>query len=584
MFIYRTESLELLRSRIDLVEVLSPHIQLHRSGASYKACCPFHDEKTPSFIVHKGDSHYHCFGCGVHGDAIAFLMNYLKLDFVEAVESLAEKFGVLLEKEEEKELHRGTSKTFLKQALQSAARFYHFCLLHTEVGLPALTYLVERGMDLAFIKKFQIGFSLPGNLFHQVMREQGVSDPILEEVGLLVATSSGHVRDFFSDRIMFPIRDALGNVIGFSARKFKEETTGGKYINTSETPLFKKSHVLFGLSYSRRTIAKKKEALIVEGQIDALRLIDAGFDYTVAGQGTAFGEGHVKELINLGVATVFLALDGDDAGRAAAYKIGNLFQKKGVAVSVVSLPQGSDPDSFVRAHGKEAFSQLLEGAVDFLRFLLQEKSREFDLQSPSGKNRCLQTIVAEISLWEGDLFIHESVRALARLTDVKEEMLLAFVTRPQMYVRRSSKLEPLEVNRDTILETDLLRLLVLIGGAKKEETSALIETLVPEQFKDEHARRLFCLIRQHTTVDRLSLMVQLESNEERLFFAQMMEKRVNTQKVFEGLREAHLKLLERDWIEKREALQRKIHSGTLPEEELLALAKELSLLKKPPFV
>src|SRR5262249_1487277 len=158
-----------------------------------------------------------------------------------------------------------------------------------------------------------------------------------------------------SERITFPICDAAGAVIGFSARKYLETTFGGKYINTPETPLFKKSRVLFGLNFSRRRIAKEKKAIIVEGQIDALRLIKAGFNLTVAGQGTAFGEGHVKELLNLGVSEVFLALDGDEAGREATHKIGNLFQKEGIEVRVVNLPGKSDPDTFLKEKGPEAF-------------------------------------------------------------------------------------------------------------------------------------------------------------------------------------------------------------------------------------
>jgi DNA primase len=364
MPLYKQTSLEQLRHKVDLSEVLSSHLQMHRSGSSYKALCPFHEEKTPSFIVQKGDTHYHCFGCGAHGDAIAFLMGHLKMGFIDAVESLAEKFGVLLE-EEEGEQSKGPGKTALKQTLDAACRFYHFCLLHSEEGEAPLEYLYKRGLDLQFIETFQIGFapSQP-DVFRKWMHAQQVGDQILEAAGLLSAKG----RDFFSDRITFPIRDATGAVIGFSARKFKEETFGGKYINTSETLLFKKSHVLFGLDRSRQTIAKERKAIIVEGQIDALRLIYAGFHTVVAGQGTAFGEGHVRELLNLGVHHVDLALDGDEAGQEAAVKIGHLFQKKGVEVSIVPLPAGSDPDSILREKGPPGFTACLEASVDYLAF------------------------------------------------------------------------------------------------------------------------------------------------------------------------------------------------------------------------
>jgi DNA primase len=351
---FTKESLELLRQRIDLAEVLSAHLSLQRSGAAYKALCPFHEEKTPSFVVQKGDTHYHCFGCGAHGDAIAFLMTHVKMGFTEAVESLAERFQVTLEKSEEPQGERGPSKAQLKNALELASDLYHHLLLHSAEGQVALRYLYERGLDLEFIRQFQVGYAprMP-HLLMQYLNSHQIDERIQESAGLVSITQTGRRRDFFSDRITFPIRDALGAVIGFSARKFKEETFGGKYINTSETPLFKKSRVLFGLSYSRARIAKEAKAIIVEGQIDCLRLIHSGFNYAVAGQGTAFGEEHVKELVQLGVKRVYLALDGDHAGQEAASKIGNFFQKRGVDVLVVSLPDGTDPDSVLTERGPE---------------------------------------------------------------------------------------------------------------------------------------------------------------------------------------------------------------------------------------
>ncbi|MBU6447213.1 MAG: DNA primase, partial [Verrucomicrobia bacterium] len=280
---FSRESLELLRSRIDLVEVLSPYLKLQRAGAAHKALCPFHDEKTPSFVINRGDSHYHCFGCGAHGDAIQFLMTHLKMSFVEAVESLADRCHVQLEEVNGDNQPKGPPKAILKDALERACQFYHFYLLHTLEGHAALDYLYSRGITLDFIQQFQFGLApKQPQLFLKTMWEQKISNAILEEVGLL---SKG--REFFQDRITIPIRDPQGAVIGFTARKYKTDTFGGKYVNSPETPLFKKSKVLFGLSFSRKTIAKARKAIIVEGQIDALRLIYSGFDWTVAGQGTA---------------------------------------------------------------------------------------------------------------------------------------------------------------------------------------------------------------------------------------------------------------------------------------------------------
>ena len=440
MHLYKKESLELLRQRIDLPELVSSYIQLQRSGASFKACCPFHEEKTPSFVIQRGESHYHCFGCGAHGDAIAFLMNHLKMHFVEAIESLADRFQVNLEKEEGDQ-KKGPSKSAMKNALDRACRFYHFALLHTEEGHHALKYLYERGIDLNFIRLFQVGFapSQP-DVLQKVLHLQDVNREILEQTGLLAITESGKRRDFFLDRITFPIRDATGAVIGFSARKYKEETYGGKYINTPETPLFKKSHVLYGLSYCRQRIAKDRKAIVVEGQIDALRLIHAGFNFTVAGQGTAFGEGHVKELLHLGVNHVFLALDGDEAGLEATVKIGNLFQKKGVEVSVVLMPAKSDPDSILKERGPPGFVKLLEENLDYLTFLFKRLSQNLDLNSPSKKNELVQKIASMIREWEQPIMVHESLKKLAKMTSLPENMLgIKDFSLPQTSIKKAER-------------------------------------------------------------------------------------------------------------------------------------------------
>ena len=247
MPLFSKDSLDTLRQRIDLVEVLSSHIELKRSGASYKGLCPFHDEKTPSFMIQKGDTHYHCFGCGAHGDAIEFLMTYVRMNFTDAVQSLADRFHVNLETIDNSSEPKGPNKSLLKQALDAACRFYHFYLLHTSEGHEALSYLHNRGINLNFIRRFHLGLApkSPG-IFRKMMEEYALSDQTLLAAGLLTQANGGY-REFFHDRITFPVHEASGAVIGFSARKYKEETFGGKYVNTPETPLFKKSRVLFGL-------------------------------------------------------------------------------------------------------------------------------------------------------------------------------------------------------------------------------------------------------------------------------------------------------------------------------------------------
>lgn len=577
---FSKNSLEVLRSRINLVEVLSPYLKLQRSGASYKGLCPFHEERSPSFVIQKGDTHYHCFGCGAHGDAIQFLMTHLKMSFMEAVENLADRFQVELEEVSTSDGPKGPPKAALKDALEKACQLYQFFLLHTLEGHAALDYLYSRGITLDFIRQFQLGLAPKRSVFLKAMWEQRTSNAILEEVGLY---KNG--REFFSDRIMIPIRDGVGSVIGFSARKYKTDTFGGKYVNTSETSLFKKSKVLFGLSYSRKTIAKTRKALIVEGQIDALRLIYSGYDWTVAGQGTAFGEEMAKELIHLGVREVILAFDGDNAGKEAAIKVGNLFQKEGVEVKVARLPEKSDPDMMLQEKGPEEWHALLDRSTDYLSFLVEETKKTINMNSPAGKNELVQSIARRIGEWDHPLMVHESLRRLAQLTSTPESMLPgAGHSTPQVYIKRSASVTFNEVDPDRILEADLLRWLFLMGESRPELIEIAEANLKPEDFRVNAAKFLYEKY-QHATKegssrDLLTLAIDLDQAEQQLFLAEVLQKRVNRDRAIACFLETIQKILERNWMQKREEIKVKIFSGTCSETQVLELARKFDGLKK----
>jgi DNA primase len=583
---FTKESLELLRQRIDLREVLSAHLDLQRSGSSYKALCPFHEEKTPSFLVQKGDSHYHCFGCGAHGDAIAFLMSHVKMSFADAVESLAERFQVTLEKSEAPQGEKGPSKAKLKQVLDLASNFYHYLLLHSAEGQAALNYLYARGLDLDFIKQFQVGFApRQADLLMKYLRTCDVDESTQVQAGLIVVTQTGRVRDFFSERITFPIRDALGAVIGFSARKFKEETFGGKYINTPETPLFKKSRVLFGLSYCRSRIAKEGKAIIVEGQIDCLRLIHAGFDYTIAGQGTAFGEEHVRELLHLGVKKVYLALDGDAAGQDAAAKIGNLFQRKGVDVVVAPLPNGADPDSVLNERGPEFFAQMLDGSRDYLSFLFSHLSKGMDLSSPSKKNEVVSSIVERIKQWEMPVMIHESLRKLAEISQVPEAALgIGQISLPDLFIKKSGSLKVQEVDPNRILEGDFIRVLVFAAPQHPHLVEIAKANIASIHLRILGAARLYeaflAAFEEGRTCDLLALGSSLQSEEDQQLLSEIMQRKINIARAEESFKETIRKILHRGWMEESEAIRAKLHSGTLNDEEALELGRQFAEVKK----
>lgn len=587
MAIFNKESLETLRQRVDLVDVLSSHMELKKTGSSYKGLCPFHDEKSPSFIVQKGDSHYHCFGCGAHGDAIQFLMTHQKMSFSAAVESLAERFHVPLERVEGEE-RKGPSKALLKGALAHATHFYHFYLLHSDEGHSALNYLYGRGIDLDFIRHFQVGLS-PQNsgVFSTLMHAKGVKDEIMLEAGLLSVNKNGQIREFFNDRIMFPIHDHAGDVIGFSGRKYKEETFGGKYINTSETSLFKKSRILFGLHHCRKRIAKERKAIIVEGQVDALRLIQAGFTITVAGQGTAFGEGHVKELVNLGVNQVYLALDSDNAGQEATAKIGHLFQKEAVEVLVVQMPNGSDPDLFLREQGPEAFLRLLEKSSDYLTFLVKHLSRELNLDSPAAKNELVFNATKLIREWDHPLMVHETLRKLAHMMKVPEDVVgVGHDPLPNIYVKKTGSIGSMTIDPDRILETDLLRWLLLHGQELPRLIDLVRANLRKEDFKVTICQKIFEVYRDNyenqRSCDLISLAIDLDDAEGQLVLSDLIQKRVNKEKAVDQLVETIQKVLNRNWIHHREEIKIKIQSGQCSDEEAESLIKQFDELKRNP--
>ncbi len=586
MALFSKRCLEELREKVDLSEVISSYINLKKAGASYKGLCPFHNEKSPSFIVQKGDTHYHCFGCGAHGDAMGFLMNFLKLSFVEAVEMLAGKFGVALEYQEGEEKREGSDLTPLKQALNVTKEFFHFHLLYTDEGHQALDYLYKRGLDLSFIEMFQIGFA-PRNeaLMKAFFQDRGLTKDVLIKAGLAKESKEGKVYPFFSSRIMFPIEDISGNTIGFSGRSIDKSQHGGKYINTPETPLFKKSRLLYGLNYSRKRIAKEQKAIIVEGQIDALRLIKEGLNLTVAGQGTAFGADHVLGLKKLGVTHVYIAFDGDEAGRAASVKVGQLFQKIGIEVSVAKFKDKEDPDTVLSEQGLEALTEILKASSPYIEFLVNELSKEAKSDTPAGKNRLAKKIIEMIRDWDHPLMVHEALKELSLLLKVPEEFINPDFKKPvPVKVEAPQRPPGTNLNGNRVLECDLIRWLFVMRPEDRDGILKLIDDNIQDKiFRDEACKKLFChmysFVKEGKTFDIFDLSESIDK-EDQILIDQIVKKRVNIEKCIEGVTLAIEKILEREWMIQREEIKSSIQKGQGSEDEILELAKKFDEIKK----
>lgn len=390
------ETIEDIRSRCNVVEVVGSYLpQLRRRGATYKCNCPFHQEKTPSFTVNEARQIFHCFGCSAGGDVFRFVMDYEKVDFVTAVKILAERAGVEIIFEGG-ESEKSGDKDALYKIHRDAAAFFHRLLTDGAEGAEARRYMEERELPPDLIKEFQIGFA-PNEWDGLIKRalQKGYTAEQLEAAGVVVPSERGgklSYYDRFRNRIMFPICDQMGRVIGFSGRIMNKAEKGAKYVNSPETLLFHKSQVLFAFDKARKPIVESRQAIVVEGQIDAIRCHQAGLTNVVASQGTALTESHAR-LIKRYADEVVLVLDADAAGIKAALSSSEIFIAAELSVRVVSLPEKEDPDSLIRKHGADALTKRVEEAPSALDFLIDALGKQDDMQTEAGRMRVVAAVL-----------------------------------------------------------------------------------------------------------------------------------------------------------------------------------------------
>ena len=396
-----TESvIEEIKARTDIADLIASYgIQVRTAGASKKACCPFHHEKTPSFNINESKGYYHCFGCGESGDAIKFVQKMDGLTFVEAVKKLAEQCGV---KVEEKEDPTAGKRKRLLALMAELAQFYHRCLQKTKEAQLARDYLKSRDLGEDVQEAFLIGYAPNGVATIRKWAEKyRYTDEELAEAGVIKpprdAGDQGYHR--FGGRLMFSIRDKQGRVVAFSGRQLVASKNSGKYVNSPETLIFKKSNVLFGFDKAAGNIAKSPhhEAIVCEGQIDTIRLHVSGFPVAVASQGTAFTEEHARMLKKVADQAV-LVFDDDAAGHKATIRTAGLFLAEDMPVRVVSLPGGDDPDSYLRTHPAEEFQKLLDNAESIMSFQVRaERTKEKNPSSIDAVARITKAIIATIA-------------------------------------------------------------------------------------------------------------------------------------------------------------------------------------------
>lgn len=375
-----------IKYRNEIESVIAPYVNLKRRGKNLVGLCPFHNEKTPSFTVYPENGSFYCFGCGVGGDVFSFTRLVENLDYIDAVKLLAERSGVTLPQDSYDDSMQKL-KSRIYEINREAAKFYHNYLMCDE-GKWALQYLTGRGLALKTIKHFGLG-AAPNNWDSLINHLKALGFTINDMINANVVGKSqrGSYYDRFRNRVMFPIIDIRGNIIGFSGRaRPDDDKAGAKYVNTSDTPVYKKSENLFGMNFAKNFCAER--IILVEGNMDVISLHQAGFENTVAALGTSFTEAQAK-LLSRYSKEIVLTLDADAAGQKAAARAGEILKNTGINVRVITIPDGKDPDEYIKKYGADRFAALLEGAISEIEYKLLTAAEGIDAASDDGRLKYL---------------------------------------------------------------------------------------------------------------------------------------------------------------------------------------------------
>ena len=493
---YSEDLIEEVRSRNDIVDVISGYVRLQRRGSSYFGLCPFHNEKSPSFSVSPGKQMYYCFGCGAGGNVFTFLMEYENYTFPEAVKTLADRCGVELpEMEYSEEARRQADlKSQLLEIQKKAARYYYY-ELRQEKGRAAYEYLKGRALSDGTIKRFGLGYSSQQSReMYQYLKHEGYSDALLKESGLFSMDERSGFYDKFWNRVMFPIMDANSRVIGFGGRVMGDGKP--KYLNSPETMIFDKSRNLYGLNRARSS--RKSYFLLCEGYMDVISLHQAGFTNAVASLGTALTQGHAS-LIKRYVKEVYLTYDSDEAGTKAALRAIPILREAGISAKVIRMEPYKDPDEFIKNLGKEAFEDRIREARNGFLFGVEVLERDYDLTSPEGKTDFLKEVARRLGEFEEDIERNNYIEAVAGRYHVGYEELRKLVVRTAVQnglaqpVKRPEK--PVkEKKEDGILTSQKILLTWMIE--EPQVFHQISSYIIPEDFTGEIYRKVAELLYQ----------------------------------------------------------------------------------------
>ncbi len=418
-----------LRVESDIVGVISDYVPLKKKGRNYWGCCPFHHEKTPSFSVSPEKGFYYCFGCQSGGNVFNFLMKVENIGFFEAVKLLAQKMNIPVPEKEksDEEIALEKERARLFSVNEMARDFYHACLTKTNYGKLAREYLANRGVDAQIIKDFKLGFAPQSwDRLLLALRERGIETETLVKAGLAINRTSGDGSyDRFRNRIMYPIHDIRGHVVGFGGRVL--DGSQPKYLNSPETTIFNKRHILYGLHVADKYIRQSGQAIIVEGYMDAITAHAAGIKNVVASLGTAFTTEQARLLRN--VSEIIFAYDSDAAGKNATMRALDTVRKLGAAVRIVDIPDGKDPDEFIRKHGPEAFRKLVIDSLALLDYQINQAFIGTDHSTLSGKIAVVAKVVPALAAAENAIEVNEHITHIAQELSIDESAIRTEVSK-----------------------------------------------------------------------------------------------------------------------------------------------------------
>lgn len=442
---YSDDLIEEVRSRNDIVDVISQYVHLQKKGSSYFGLCPFHNEKTPSFSVTPSKQMYYCFGCGAGGNVFTFLMEYENFTFGEAMEALAQRAGVQLpERQMSGEARREADRWGRLLEINREAARYFYMLLRSEKGKAAYRYFSGRGLSPETMQKFGLGYSDKyRDDLYRYLRSKGYEDGILKDSGLVTIDERRGGYDKFWNRAMFPIMDANSKVIAFGGRVMGEGEP--KYLNSPETPVFNKSRTLYGLHLARKT--RRPQMILCEGYMDVIALHQAGFDNAVASLGTALTEGHAG-ILRRYTKEVYLSYDSDGAGQKAALRAIPILRDAGITCKVINMSPHKDPDEFIKALGPEAYEERIARAENSFMYTLRMREKDFDLRDPEGKTAFYREAARMILEFPDELERDNYIEAVAAHYQVGFEHLRQMVRKVGTAGGISARREPLKTGKN----------------------------------------------------------------------------------------------------------------------------------------